>query len=173
MSADIDAILRARAERLAIPPQAETTPGVQVLLCKTGPEWVGLPLDALARIAPFSSPAPLPGAAASALGVIARSGAFFQVYDLASLLGQAPAHTHAHIVFLRRQAPQAALAIAQAETIAEVTPLNDAEAAEANLVKPNARLARTQDGRIISILDIEALLSAVTPAGLFSKGDVA
>lgn len=168
-----DAILRARAERLAAKPLADKAPGIQVLLCVLGSERVGLPLEALAHIAPFRQPAPLPGAATSALGVIARAGAFFQLYDLNALHGQPAARAHAHIAFLRRRTPQAALAIAHAENIAEVTPLSAADAADTGLDSTDARLARAPDGRIISILDIDTLLAAVAPPALYSKGDVA
>lgn len=155
-----ETILRARAARLAQrPADGEAASRQTMLVCLAGGERFGLHLGRLARVTAYKRPAALPGASASTLGLIGRAGLFYQVHDLAALLGLAANADQGAIVFLRRRAPLIALRVDEAEDIGDVTLLSGDETSAMRPSHPAVRgFGRTSDNTIISILELDDLL---------------
>ncbi|KMO24239.1 chemotaxis protein CheW, partial [Methylobacterium aquaticum] len=122
-AARIDAILDARTRSLATRGTApETQPTRSLLVCRTGAETVGLPLDGVAEVFPFRPCTPVPGAPASLVGLTGRGGILVSVVDLAVALGTAPAPPEdaaGHVVTLRRDGPRIGLRVDRVLSVTE------------------------------------------------------
>lgn len=165
---DRQTIFRARAARLAQrPASGDSAERTTLLICAAGGEQFGLPLARLARVAPYQRPAVLPGAGASTLGLIGRGGLFYQLHDLAALLGLTGAREDGTIIFLRKRAPPIALRVDSAEDVGEVTLLRGDDISAMRPSHSAVRaFGRTRDNEIISILELDDLLpSAGQTAG--------
>lgn len=156
------ALLAERARRLAERPNPEeTVTRRRVCLCEAGATLVGLPVEDLARVAPFARAAPLANAAPTLLGVVSRSGGFALVYDLAGLIGELSADVNSgegHLIFLRRREPVTALRVAQSLAIEDVALLSGDDILSLAVRPGIGAYGRAGDGRIVSIIDTAALL---------------
>jgi purine-binding chemotaxis protein CheW len=165
-------ILDERTERLAHrqdarAPEAEAP---RVLVCDAGPERFGLPVAAVAEVLPARECMPVPGAPPALLGVFGRNGRLVSVIDLSAALGIGPPAGEAsgHDVLLRRQQPQVALRVGRAHAVSAIVPLAGHEGGGFRQEAVTG-YARVQSGfadpeRILSLLDVDALLRPFLPA---------
>lgn len=167
----VQAILDERARRLA---QAVDTASpvdlTLVLVCAAGTEWFGVEMSAVARVAPYQRPSFLPSRDRALLGLIARAGWFYRVYDAPLLLGLKPG-VGEHVLFLR--ARQIALRFDAILGVTDVAPLGEDDASRMRASHPAIRaFGQAPDGpfagRVISILDPQLLRSA--PEGVAETG---
>jgi chemotaxis signal transduction protein len=168
------ALMKARARRLARPritvSKVET---VACLVCEAGEQLYALPLARVTRVAPATRLAAVPTRNRALIGVTGRSGVFYNVYDLAALVGGASA-AGAHLVMLRGS-PPVALQVQTALRVTDLVPLDAAEAANLRASHPAiagfARAAQDNlfDERTISLIDTDMLASTLGRA----RGDQA
>lgn len=164
------ALLAGRARRLARPRTApEPIPSVSCLVCEAGLELYAIPLANVVRIMPAGRVAATPSSNAALLGVTARAGVFYHVYDLAQLIGGGKAGSEGgHVVMLRGAVP-IALRVDRALQVADIVDLSR-EASSASSSHPAiARFGRPLqdnlfDGRTISVVDPAMLSSEHAPA---------
>ncbi|MFE1600597.1 chemotaxis protein CheW [Methylobacterium sp. ID0610] len=152
----LDARSRALAERGRAP--AEARARRRVLLCRIGAERVGLPLDAVAEVAPYRPCTPVPGAPPALIGLSGRGGALLSVLDLATALAlPAPAaDAPAHLVVLRRDNPRIGLRVERALAVLDAL-VDDGPAPPGRPVAGHAR-ADAEDAEGFALLDLRALL---------------
>ncbi|ACL60295.1 chemotaxis protein CheW [Methylobacterium nodulans] len=152
----LDARSRALAERGRAP--AETRARRRVLLCRLGPERFGLPLGAVAEVAPYRACTPVPGAPPALLGLSGRGGALLSVIDLATVLNlPAPASDGpAHLVVLRRESPRIGLRVERALAVLDAL-VEDSPAPPGRPISGHAR-AGAEDAEGFALLDLQALL---------------
>lgn len=156
-----EAILAERASRLAARPTPDTAvERRRVCICEAGGDLVGLPVGAIARVAPYTDAAPLANAEPALLGIVSLSGGFALIYDLASLMrGEAPERTgEGHLILLRHRRPLTGLKVAATIAIAEIEILTAEEAVNLPTRNGIAAYGRHADHHIVSIIDIAALL---------------
>lgn len=162
-------LLDERTERLArrSRDESEASATTRVLICSVGPEYYGLPLEAIAEVLPFRAPMPVPGGPAGLIGVLGRSGHLVSVIDLGAAVGQAPIASEGetenqHVLLLRREQPRVALRVDRALGVEDVVPLNAEEArefrTEAVVGYAKSDLGFADRDRVLSLLDIDRLL---------------
>ncbi|GJE01677.1 chemotaxis protein CheW [Methylobacterium isbiliense] len=122
--ARIAALLDARSRRLAARGQAlpETRARLRTLVCQAGAERFGLPVEAVAEVAPFRPCTPVPGAPPALLGLSGRGGVLLSVLDLAAALGlgaETPEDGRWHLVVLRRETPRIGLRVERALAVVD------------------------------------------------------
>ncbi len=157
-----EALLRERAWQLAQPRDtgAPTEPTQRAVVCALGEALYAVPVEAVARIATYRPPARLPGGHAALLGVIARSGGFWHIYDLGVLLGATAAAKGFFVLLRGRGVGLRADAVLGVSDLAPIAAEDASQMAASPSVATFARAteAGAYDGRIISILDLTLLL---------------
>ena len=159
-------LLGARARRLARP-RREAAPEVSTpcLVCEVNGELYGLPLSRLARVAPFIAAARTPTRNPAMLGVLARSGVFYHVFDLGLLLGAGSAGEAGHVALLRGSAPAIALRVDRAKRVAALVELPPDATSQMGASHPAVKAfarpleAGLFEGRMISLIDVDQLTS--------------
>jgi chemotaxis signal transduction protein len=152
-----DAILDERARRLAT--RDRTAPdqrlGHTALVCEVGEGLYALPLTAVSRAVPLVRLGAAPSTDPTLVGLAADSGAVLQVFDLAALLGAAPASRAAsgYLLILRRG--QTALRIDNRPVAALIEPIEGPEPDRARVIDPASPL----NGRTLVTLSPDALFS--------------
>ena len=127
-------ILDARTEGLAARKDAASAPAEalsRALVCGSGRERFGIPVEEVAEVLPAQKCVPVPDASPALIGLFGRGGRLVSVIDLATALGLEPATDDEgqHFVLLRREQPQVALRVERAFAVSEILPLTGAEAA--------------------------------------------
>lgn len=152
-----DAILEQRARRLASRDRTapDRQPGHVALICDIADNLYALPLDTVARAVPLARLGAAPSTDPAFVGLAADSGTVLQVFDLASLLGLAPASRIAsgYLLILRRG--QTALRIDNRPMAARIEPVEGADVDRARV----ADLASPFDGRSLVTLSPDSLFS--------------
>jgi purine-binding chemotaxis protein CheW len=160
-------ILDDRTEGLAARKDTASAPVealARALVCGSGRERFGIPVEAVAEILPAQRCVPVPDASPALIGLFGRGGRLVSVIDLATALGLEPAADDEgqHFVLLRREQPQVALRVERAFAVSEILPLTGAEAAgfRNDAVTGYARPAAgiTDRDETLSLLDTERLL---------------
>ena len=152
--------LAARKDAASAP--AETLP--RALVCGSGRERFGIPVEEVAEVLPAQKCVPVPDASPALIGLFGRGGRLVSVIDLATALGLEPATADEgqHFVLLRREQPQVALRVERAFAVSEILPLTGAEAAGfrndavTGYARPAAEMADRDE--TLSLLDTERLL---------------
>jgi chemotaxis signal transduction protein len=163
-----ETLLAERARRLAERPrQGGDVARVRVCICEVGTDLIGLPVGAMARVMPHTNAAPLANADAALLGIVSQGAGFALVYDLAALMsGDLPqAGSEGHLVLLRNRRPLTGLKVSRTVEITEIERLTAEEALNLPARASVTAYGRAGDNRIVSIIDIEALLNAKTQSG--------
>jgi purine-binding chemotaxis protein CheW len=166
----VQQILDERTERLAARRDA-TAPAEAlppVLLCGTGRERFGLPIEAVAEVLPPQKCMPVPDGPPALIGLFGRSGLVVSVIDLALALGLEATSSedeYAHFILLRREQPQVALRVERAYAVTDILPLTGEEAAgfrnDAVTGYGKTRSGPADQDEIVSLLDIERLLRSL------------
>jgi purine-binding chemotaxis protein CheW len=167
-------ILDERTESLASRRKDEASP-VQALpralVCGSGRERFGIPIEAVAEVLPPQKVMPVPDGPPALVGLFGRGGRLVSVIDLALALGIEPSSTEDegyHFVLLRRDQPQVALRVERAYAVADIRPLTgeDATGFRSDAVTGYARLQDipTDQSDILSLLDTERLLRPFLPS---------
>jgi purine-binding chemotaxis protein CheW len=160
-------ILDARTEGLAARKDAASAPAEalsRALVCGSGRERFGIPVEEVAEVLPAQKCVPVPDASPALIGLFGRGGRLVSVIDLATALGLEPAADDEgqHFVLLRREQPQVALRVERAFAVSEILPLTGAEAAGfrndavTGYARPMAEIADRDE--TLSLLDTERLL---------------
>lgn len=164
------ALLASRARRLARPRTAPAPiPSVNCIVCEAGLELYAIPLAHVARIIPAGRVASIPSSNSSLMGVTARAGVFYHVYDLAPLIsGAKAAGEGGHIIMLRGAVP-IALRVDRALQVADIVELGGDASSAASSHPAIASFGRPLqdnlfDGRTISIVDPARLSTDHAPA---------
>ena len=123
-----------RTEGLAARKDAASAPAEtlsRALVCGSGRERFGIPVEEVAEVLPAQKCVPVPDASPALIGLFGRGGRLVSVIDLATALGLEPATADEgqHFVLLRREQPQVALRVERAFAVSEILPLTGAEAA--------------------------------------------
>jgi purine-binding chemotaxis protein CheW len=166
----VQQILDERTERLAArrdaAAPAEALP--RVLVCGTGRERFGLPIEAVAEVLPPQKCMPVPDGPPALIGLFGRSGLVVSVIDLALALGLEATSSedeYAHFILLRREQPQVALRVERAYAVTDILPLTGEEAAgfrnDAVTGYGKTRSGPADQDEIVSLLDIERLLRSL------------
>jgi len=139
------------------------------LVCACGAERYGLPLPAVASVAPERPCTALPGSPPMLRGITAVSGVIVSVLDLAACLGLDPAKADegGHVVRLRAQEPPVALAVDRVLGIAQIEttltrPARESESLGRGPLSGYAPPGSDRTGGIpedFSLVDIRALLA--------------
>ncbi|BAU91734.1 CheW protein [Methylorubrum populi] len=165
------ALLDARAVALAArgAEQEKTVETVAYLVCACGRERYGLPLAAVAGVAPERPCTGLPGAPPALKGITAVAGAIVSVLDLAACLGldRAGEEDGGHVVRLRAQEPPIALSVDRVIGIARIDvalaqPMNQPESLGRGPLSGYAPPGSDRTGDIhegFSLVDLPALLA--------------
>jgi purine-binding chemotaxis protein CheW len=166
----VQQILDERTERLAARRDA-TAPAdalPRVLLCGTGLERFGLPIEAVAEVLPPQKCMPVPDGPPALIGLFGRSGLVVSVIDLALALGLEATSSedeYAHFILLRREQPQVALRVERAYAVTDILSLTGEEAAgfcnDAVTGYGKTRSGPADQDEIVSLLDIERLLRSL------------
>ena len=159
-------ILDDRTEGLAARKDTASAPSealARALVCGSGRERFGIPVEAVAEILPAQRCVPVPDASPALIGLFGRGGRLVSVIDLAIALGlESAADEDHHFVLLRREQPQVALRVERAYAVSEILPLAGTEAAgfRNDAVTGYARPAAgiTDRDETLSLLDTERLL---------------
>ncbi|WP_262028757.1 chemotaxis protein CheW [Microvirga sp. Mcv34] len=169
-------ILDERTERLAARKDGTAAPAetlLRALVCGTGRERFGLPVDAVAEVMPPQKCMPVPDGPPALIGLFGRGGRLVSVVDLALALGLEPSsteHESQHFVLLRREQPQVALRVERAYAVEDVLPLagDDATGFRNDAVNGYGKLRSGPDGQdeTLSLLDTERLLRPFLPTSL-------
>jgi purine-binding chemotaxis protein CheW len=139
----------------------------RVLVCRVGPEYYGLPIEAVAEVLAFRTPMPVPGGPAGLIGVLGRGGHLVSVVDLGAAVVQASASSdveaeNQHVVLLRREQPRIALRIDRTLGVEDVVPLTAEEAREFRMEAvvgyAKSELGFADQDRVLSLLDVDRLL---------------
>lgn len=159
-------ILDHRTEGLAARKDAASAPAEtlsRALVCGSGRERFGIPVEEVAEVLPAQKCVPVPDASPALIGLFGRGGRLVSVIDLATALGLEPADDEGqHFVLLRREQPQVALRVERAFAVSEILPLTGAEAAGfrndavTGYARPAAEMADRDE--TLSLLDTERLL---------------
>ena len=160
-------ILDARTEGLATRKDAASAPAEalsRALVCGSGRERFGIPVEEVAEVLPAQKCVPVPDASPALIGLFGRGGRLVSVIDLATALGLEPTADDEgqHFVLLRREQPQVALRVERAFAVSEILPLTGAEAAGfrndavTGYARPMAEIADRDE--TLSLLDTERLL---------------
>ena len=160
-------ILDHRTEGLAARKDAASAPAEtlsRALVCGSGRERFGIPVEEVAEVLPAQKCVPVPDASPALIGLFGRGGRLVSVIDLATALGLEPAADDEgqHFVLLRREQPQVALRVERAFAVSEILPLTGAEAAGfrndavTGYARPMAEIADRDE--TLSLLDTERLL---------------
>lgn len=163
-------LLAERALRLAERPSAvEEVARRFVCLCEAGDQLYGLPVEQVSRVLAYVAASPLANAAPSLLGIVSRGGGFALVYDLAALFGGeiGVAASGGHLILLRALKPLTGLRVTRSLAVANIVVLAGEEAASLPQRTGICAYGRGPGGRVVSIIDIEALVDA---AGRGSSG---
>ncbi|SFV04794.1 purine-binding chemotaxis protein CheW [Methylobacterium sp. 174MFSha1.1] len=177
-TARIEEILEARTRNLAARGTApEARPTRALLVCRAGPETVGLPLESVAEVFPFRPCTPVPGAPAALVGLTGRGGTLVSVVDLAVALGAAPAPPEGiagHVVALRRDGPRIGLRVERVLSVAEAVVESVAEtgglgrravAGYARAASQASRPGPDESGSGFAVIDLPSLLAPLLAAG--------
>jgi purine-binding chemotaxis protein CheW len=161
-------ILDERTESLASRRKDESSPAQalpRALICGSGRERFGIPIEAVAEVLPPQKYMPVPDGPPALVGLFGRSGRLVSVIDLALALGIEPSSTKdegQHFVLLRRDQPPVALRVERAYAVADVRLLTGEEATgfRTEAVIGYARLQDTagDPADTLSLLDTERLL---------------
>jgi purine-binding chemotaxis protein CheW len=160
-------ILDDRTEGLAARKDTASAPAealARALVCGSGRERFGIPVEEVAEVLPAQKCVPVPDASPALIGLFGRGGRLVSVIDLATALGLEPTADDEgqHFVLLRRELPQVALRVERAFAVSEILPLTGAEAAgfRNDAVTGYARPAAgiTDRDETLSLLDTERLL---------------
>ncbi len=161
-------ILDARTESLAsrrkdVASPAQALP--RALVCGSGSERFGIPIEAVAEVLPPQKYMPVPDGPPALVGLFGRGGRLVSVIDLALALDIVPSSAKdedQHFVLLRREQPQVALRVERAHAVADIHPLTDEDATgfRTDAVTGYARVhdAAGDPGDTLSLLDTERLL---------------
>ncbi|WP_201831190.1 chemotaxis protein CheW [Microvirga zambiensis] len=143
----------------------------RALVCGSGRERFGIPVEVVAEILPAQKCVPVPDAAPALIGLFGRGGRLVSVIDLAVALGLEPAAADdgdQHFVLLRREQPQVALRVERAYAVSEILPLAGEEAAGfrndavTGYARPAAGMSDQEE--TLSLLDTERLLRPFLPS---------
>ena len=161
-------ILDERTESLASRRKDEASPAQalpRALICGSGRERFGIPIEAVAEVLPAQKYIPIPDGPPALVGLFGRGGRLVSVIDLALALGIAPSSTEDedhHFVLLRRDQPQVALRVERAYAVADIHVLTAEEAAgfrtDAVTGYARAQDAAGDPADTLSLLDTERLL---------------
>ena len=161
-------ILDERTESLASRRKDGAAPSQDLpraLVCGSGRERFGIPIEAVAEVLPPQKYMPVPDGPPALVGLFGRGGRLVSVIDLALALGIEPSSTedeNQHFVLLRREQPQVALRVERAHAVADIHPLTDEDATgfRTDAVTGYARVqdAAGDPGDTLSLLDTERLL---------------
>ncbi len=156
------AVLASRARQLARPRTMDmAVKTINCLVCEAAGELYALALLKIAKVTPTARLASVPASNPALVGVTARAGIFYHVYDLATLFG-GRSSTDGHLVMLRGL-PAMALRVDTAIRVTDLVQLDAAEAASLRAAHPSvAAFARAEredlfGGRIISLIDPDKL----------------
>ena len=161
-------ILDERTESLASRRKDEASPFQalpRALVCGSGRERFGIPIDFVAEVLPPQKVMPVPDGPSALVGLFGRGGRLVSVIDLALALGIEPSFTDDeghHFVLLRRDQPPVALRVERAYAVADIRMLTGEEATgfRSDAVTGYARLddIAADQTDILSLLDTERLL---------------
>lgn len=159
-------ILDARTRDLAARPAIENQDGadsgtIQVLVCATGRERIGLPVEAVAEVLPYRNSVPAADPVPGLIGYFGRGGHLVSVVDLGVALGTGDTATDGHLVLLRRTHPRVALRVDRAHGIDAVSPLSSEVATgDGDAIVGQAIVQAGFSGQegIVSLVDIDRLL---------------
>ncbi|WP_201859173.1 chemotaxis protein CheW [Microvirga soli] len=153
--------LASRRKDAASPAQALP----RALVCGSGSERFGIPIEAVAEVLPPQKYMPVPDGPPALVGLFGRGGRLVSVIDLALALGIEPSsdkNEDHHFVLLRREQPQVALRVERAHAVADIRLLTDEDATgfRTDAVTGYARVQDTagDPGDTLSLLDTERLL---------------
>lgn len=122
----VEALLRARARRLAAPRQGDDVGAValDILAARIGAERYAIKLDDLSEVMPLGEWAPVPGQPQYLLGVTNLRGEIRPVLDLHSLLGfdPPPAGARFWVAFLENDDGEVGLRVDGVERIIAIDP---------------------------------------------------
>lgn len=131
---------------------SETCVRVQI-----GDEDYALPVRHVPEVADLGDITPVPGAPPAVLGIRNLRGEVVPVFDLASALGAAGTPDLRRIVLVEAAGRRCALAV---DAVTAVTELPEAqEIADSSLLEG----AFLDDGRLVGVVDVPALLDALAP----------
>jgi chemotaxis signal transduction protein len=137
----------------------------KMVLCAVGPDVFAIPAHRVAETLAARPLAPLPGSAASVLGLMWSGGSAVLVLHLGRLLGTAiaatDAGTDAHIIVLRMQGRQVALLVDRVLAIADVAVAapEDVISLASSDTHQHIRLpAGLAAASIAAVLDVERLI---------------
>ncbi len=137
----------------------------RALVCGSGRERFGIPVEAVAEVLPPQKYMPVPDGPPALVGLFGRGGRLVSVIDLAVALGIEPSATEEknhHFVLLRRDRPQVALRVERAYAVADILLLTGEEAVgfRTDAVAGYARVQDTaaDQAGTLSLLDTERLL---------------
>jgi purine-binding chemotaxis protein CheW len=153
--------LASRRKDVASPAQALP----RALVCGSGSERFGIPIEAVAEVLPPQKYMPVPDGPPALVGLFGRGGRLVSVIDLALALGIEPSSAKdgdPHFVLLRRDQPQVALRVERAHAVADIHLLTGEEATgfRNDAVTGYARVhdIAGDSGDTLSLLDTERLL---------------
>jgi len=138
----------------------------RALVCGSGRERFGIPIEAIAEVLPPQRYMPVPDGPPALVGLFGRNGRLVSVIDLALALGIEPSSAEGgnyHFVLLRREQPQVALRVERAYAVADIRLLTGEEATGFRTDAVTG-YARAQDAAgddaadTLSLLDTERLL---------------
>lgn len=155
-------VLAERAARLAERPSLQAdVEQRRVCLCEAGDDLYGLPVDQVALVAPYTQAAPLANADAALLGIVSRGGGFALIYDLAALVSGSPSDRSAggHLVLMRETRPIVGFKVTRTVAVADINLLTAEETVNLPTHTGVTAHGRYTDDRIVSIIDIDALLN--------------
>jgi chemotaxis signal transduction protein len=164
-------LLEDRARALAAPrtPHVAASQEIErVIVCALGDALFGVGVHDVMRVTPFRRPARLPGPDATLLGLSARSGVYYRIYDLTALLQNAPGPQSGYFLLLRLGGR--GFRVDEALGVADVTPLGADEAPQNMAAQAATRgyarpvHAGSFDGRLITLLNLSKLFADATPS---------
>ncbi|RYG34918.1 MAG: chemotaxis protein CheW [Burkholderiales bacterium] len=163
------ALLVARARRLARPRKdPPAIASITCLVCEAAGELFALPIARATHVAPFIRAASVPTSNPALIGVVARAGVFYHVYDLTRLVGAGKGEG-GHMVMLRGS-PAIALRVDEVLRVADLVGLSNSGASQLQANHPaisgfaHAVQADVFNGRTISLIDPDKLASDTAPS---------
>jgi purine-binding chemotaxis protein CheW len=122
-------------------------------------EQYALGVEDVVEIAELGEVTPVPGTSGELLGVRNLRGQVLPIIDLATVFGVAAPHVLERVVVVEEATRLAGLAV---ERVIEVGPMPDpTQGAESGYLKGAALV----DGALVGVIDLPALLEALTGAG--------
>lgn len=168
------ALLVARARRLARPRKAPpVVASISCLVCEAAGELFAIPVARAAHVAPFTRIAAIPTTNPALVGIVARAGVFYHVYDLTRLVGTGVGEG-GRLVMLRGN-PPIALRVDEVLRVADIVELSPADASQiqTNQTAVTGFARALQDdvfsGRTISLINPDKLASDAAPSSV--EGD--